>query len=91
VIETTRELLDRHPFRFLSIKLADGAALPEALAPLVARHHNGSVELKLERDRHPIGGVFAALREAGVAIEDVATREPTLEDIFLSLTGAGHA
>ena len=87
VVETTRELLARHPFRFLRLKLADGAQLPEALQPLIAGEVNGVVELKLETARHPIGGVFTALRDAGVAIEDVQTREPDLEDIFIDLTG----
>ncbi len=87
VVETTRELLARHPFRFLRLKLADGAQLPEALQPLIAGEVNGVVELKLETARHPIGSVFTALRDAGVAIEDVQTREPDLEDIFIDLTG----
>ncbi|MBL6750404.1 MAG: ABC transporter ATP-binding protein [Nevskia sp.] len=86
VIQTTQELLNRHPFRFLRLKLAGGAPLPESLVPLVSGEVNGSLELKLERDRHPIGAVFAALHNAGVAIEDVQTREPDLEDIFIELT-----
>jgi ABC-2 type transport system ATP-binding protein len=87
VIETTEQLLNRHPFRFLRLKLANGVALPEGLRPLVTGERNGAVELKLERDRHPIGSVFAALRTAGIDIEDVHTREPDLEDIFVELTG----
>ena len=86
VIETTPQLLARHPFRFLRIKLADGAQLPESLRALVAGEVNGSVELKLEAGKHPIAGVFAALRAAGVDLEDVHTREPDLEDIFVQLT-----
>ena len=89
VIETTEQLLNRHPFRFLRIKLADGGLLPEALRPLVTSEKNGSIELKLERERHPIGSVFAALRTAGIGIEDVHTREPDLEDIFVELTRDG--
>lgn len=85
-LETTAQLLARHPFRFLRIKLADGALLPEALRPLVASEKDNTVELKLEIARHPIGSVFEALRRAGVAIEDVHTREPDLEDIFVELT-----
>lgn len=88
VIESTEQLLARHPFRFLRLKLADGAQLPDALRPLVTGHKNGALELKLERDRHPIGAVFAALKSAGVDIEDVHTREPDLEDIFVELTAA---
>jgi ABC-2 type transport system ATP-binding protein len=91
VVETTRELLARHPFRFLRLKLADGAVLPEALQPLVAAEINGAVELKLETARHPIAGVFAALKSAGVVIEDVHTREPDLEDIFIDLTAEPRA
>ena len=87
VIETTEQLLARHPFRFLRLKLAEGSPLPEGLLPLVSERRNGTIELKLERDKHPIGGVFAALKSAGVDIEDVRTREPTLEDIFIELTG----
>jgi ABC-2 type transport system ATP-binding protein len=87
VVETTRELLARHPFRFLRLKLAEGAVLPEALRPLVAAEINGAIELKLETARHPIAGVFATLKNAGISIEDVHTREPDLEDIFIDLTG----
>jgi len=86
VIETTAELLDRNKYRFLRLKLGNGA-LPESLRPLVCSEKNGITELRLERDKHPIGGVFTALRMAGVDIEDVQTREPDLEDIFIELTG----
>ncbi len=89
IIEATEQLLSRHPFRFLRLTLAPGASLPEGLLPLINEEKNGTVELKLERDRHPIGGVFSALKSAGLDIEDVRTREPTLEDIFIELTGGG--
>ncbi|HEY0973130.1 MAG TPA: ABC transporter ATP-binding protein [Solimonas sp.] len=91
VIEPTPQLLARHPFRFLRLKLAEGAQLPESLRELVSGEVNGSVELKLETGKHPIGGVIAALRTAGVVIEDIHTREPDLEDIFVQLTGKGNA
>jgi ABC-2 type transport system ATP-binding protein len=87
VIETTQQLLDRQAFRFLRLKLGNGGVLPESLRPLVAGEKNGVTELRLERDRHPIAGVFAALRAAGLDIDDVHTREPDLEDIFIELTG----
>lgn len=89
LVESTAQLLARHPFRFLQLKLAEGAQLPEELRLLATEARNGSIELRLERDKNPIGGVFAALKAAGVNIEDVHTREPTLEDIFIELTGSG--
>jgi ABC-2 type transport system ATP-binding protein len=87
VIEPTQQLLARHPYRFLRIKLAGGARMPDSLMPLVIGEVNGVLELKLETRLNPIGGVFDALRNAGIGIEDVHTREPDLEDIFIELTG----
>ena len=87
VVEGTKELLGRHPFRFLRVKLT-GAALPESLRPLVDSEKDGEVELKLERSKHPIGDVLEALRAGGARIDDVHTREPKLEDIFVEMTKA---
>jgi ABC-2 type transport system ATP-binding protein len=86
-VEGTRQLLSRHPFRFLRLKL-NGAGLPEALRPLVVQEKEGEIELKLERAKHPVGEVLEALRAHGARIEDVHTREPTLEDVFVELTRA---
>ena len=90
-LETTEQLLRRHPFRFLRVKLAGGAALPGALHGLISSEKGGYIELKLETATHPIASVFDALRSAGVAIEDVQTREPDLEDIFVEITKGGAA
>ncbi|TXI00115.1 MAG: ABC transporter ATP-binding protein [Rhizobium sp.] len=86
-LETTQQLLARHPFRFLKLRLAEGASLPAELQPLVSATANDSVELKLETAKQSFGSVFAALRRDGVVIEDVQTRDPDLEDIFVELTG----
>ena len=85
-LETTEQLLGLHPFRFLRLKLAEGGQLPEGLRALITGEKNGVIELKLETGKHPIGSVFEALRASGVAIEDVQTRDPDLEDIFVELT-----
>jgi ABC-2 type transport system ATP-binding protein len=89
VVEGTRELLNRHPFRFLRVKLngpKNGSLLPESLRPLVVSEKDGEIELKLERARHPIGEVLETLRAGGARIDDVHTREPKLEDIFREMT-----
>jgi ABC-2 type transport system ATP-binding protein len=88
VVEGTRQLLDRHPFRFLRVKL-NGAGLPESLRPLAVSEKDGEIELKLERAKHPIGEVLEALRAGGARIDDVHTREPKLEDIFMEMTRHG--
>ena len=89
IVEGTRQLLGRHPFRFLKVKL-NGAGLPEALRGLVVSENNGELELKLERSKHPVGEVLEALRAHGARIDDVHTREPTLEDIFVEMTHHGR-
>jgi ABC-2 type transport system ATP-binding protein len=85
VVEATRQLLSRHPFRFLRLRL-NGAGLPEALRPLVVSESDGEIELKLERERHTVGEILETLRAQGARVEDVHTREPTLEDIFVEIT-----
>ncbi|WP_420466792.1 ABC transporter ATP-binding protein [Panacagrimonas sp.] len=85
-LETTRQLLARHPFRFLRLKLAENGALPADLSALVTGEKDGYTELRLESGKHPIGSVFESLKRAGLAVEDVQTREPDLEDIFVELT-----
>jgi len=88
VVEGTKQLLGRHPFRFLKLKL-NGAGLPESLKPLVVSETGGEIELKLER-KHPVGEVLETLRAHGARIDDVHTREPTLEDVFVELTRHAH-
>jgi ABC-2 type transport system ATP-binding protein len=90
VVEATKELLGRHPFRFLRVKL-NGAGLPEPLKALVVSEEDGEIELKLERAKHPVGEVLEALRAGGARIDDVHTREPTLEDIFMEMTHHGDS
>src|SRR3546814_18735459 len=68
VIEPTRQLLARHPYRFLRIKLVGDARLQDALQSLVTAEVDGAVELKLETRRNPIGGLFDALSNAGIGI-----------------------
>jgi ABC-2 type transport system ATP-binding protein len=87
IVEGTRQLLGRHPFRFLRVKL-NGAGLPEALKALAVSEKDGEIELRLERAKHPVGEVLEALRAGGARIDDVHTREPTLEDIFVEMTRA---
>jgi len=90
VVEATRQLLARHPFRFLKLNL-NGAGLPESLRPLVVGEKDGEIELKLDVKRNPVGSVLEALHAGGVRVNDVHTREPTLEDVFVELTGEHHA
>ncbi|MGH8454936.1 MAG: ATP-binding cassette domain-containing protein, partial [Nevskiales bacterium] len=86
-LETKSALLARHPFRFLRLRLEGTAPLPEAIRALQVGDSNGEIELRLERSQTAIAAVLDALRDAGLRVQDVHTREPTLEDIFVGLIG----
>ena len=84
-LESTRALLQRHPFRFLTLSFS-GAPLPEGLRPFVHAEADGSIELKLDRRTQPVAAVLEQLRVEGCVVNDIHTREPDLEDIFVELT-----
>jgi ABC-2 type transport system ATP-binding protein len=45
-----------------------------------------TLEITYDRDRASAGQVLALIQQHGYAIEDVTTREPDLEDVFVQLT-----
>jgi ABC-2 type transport system ATP-binding protein len=45
-----------------------------------------TLEITYDRDRSSAGQVLAQVQQHGYAIEDVTTREPDLEDVFVQLT-----
>lgn len=47
------------------------------------------LEVTYNRDRMSAGQVLAVVQSHGYTIEDVTTREPDLEDVFVQLTSAG--
>ncbi|MGW7446186.1 ATP-binding cassette domain-containing protein [Kitasatospora sp. NPDC054795] len=80
----------------LEIAVSDPADLPAALGALAPL---STGELSLDRARGlvalPVDGGMAVvaaaaalLRDAGVAVGDFGLRQPTLDDVFLRLTGA---
>ncbi len=48
---------------------------------------DGSVFVPIRRRRGAIAEAVRRLDEAGIAIDDIAVRRPTLDDVFLTLTG----
>jgi ABC-2 type transport system ATP-binding protein len=55
----------------------------------VERLDEQTVEITYRKDRVNAGEVLASLQREGLAIVDVKTKEPALEDVFLSLTSDG--
>jgi ABC-2 type transport system ATP-binding protein len=77
----------------LEIRLADGASAgvaAEVLAgvgsgtPVVV---DGAISLPISGAPGAVTAAVRRLDESGIAIDDIATHRPTLDDVFLTLTG----
>ncbi|MCX6465631.1 MAG: ATP-binding cassette domain-containing protein [Pseudonocardiales bacterium] len=92
---TPSELKSRTGGDRVDVTLRDAADLPAAAA-LLARVTGTDPEVDVSlrrlgapvRDRvRALTGVVRALDDAGLAVEDVGVRRPTLDEVFLQLTG----
>ena len=91
---TPEELKDRIGGECIEVSLADGAAGQDAVAALVPLADGQPPRVEGRNVTLNVGGrtglVVEAVRRldaAGVEIEDIAVRRPTLDDVFLTLTG----
>jgi ABC-2 type transport system ATP-binding protein len=90
---TSDELKDRLGGERLEIRLEDGVEPQEAVRALASMSDEPpAVEGELVRVsvRERDGAIMEAVRrldDAGVGVEDLALRRPTLDDVFLALTG----
>jgi ABC-2 type transport system ATP-binding protein len=90
---TSDELKDRVGGERLEVRLDDatdpGVAI-EALRPMAAEEPTCADQLLRVPIRGGGGAIVEAVRrldEAGAGVEDIAIRRPTLDDVFISLTG----
>ncbi len=92
---TPAELKRRIGGNIVEIHVADAADLPR-VAEMLARLHDGAVATDEATRRVSVGvdsgsdGLMRALRaieDGGVGVEDVAMRQPNLDEVFLALTG----
>ena len=90
---TPDELKDRVGGERLEVVLADpgmAAAAVEALAPMAEERpvsEDGTVRLPVRQRAGTIVEAVRRLDEAGVGVDDLTLRRPTLDDVFLALTG----
>ncbi len=90
---TPDELKDRVGGERLEVRLSSAAEAPvaaRALAPMSdeSPHIEGdTVTLGVRRRGGVIVDAVRRLDEAGVGVEDISLRRPTLDDVFLALTG----
>ena len=90
---TPRELKRQVGGDRLEIRPCDGASGEDAvavLAPLASDRpfvEDGTVRVPLVSRQGAIAEAVRRLDDAGIAIDDIAVRSPTLDDVFLALTG----
>jgi ABC-2 type transport system ATP-binding protein len=81
----------------IEVVVHDAAGLPRA-AQLLAPDGSGTIEEHTRRLTFAADGgagqlvdVIRRLGEAGIKVDDIGLRRPTLDDVFLSLTGHAAA
>ena len=92
---TSDDLKDRVGGERLEVKLderSDVEPAVQALAPMSDEAPSADglvVKLNVREHRGSIVEAVRRLSEAGVGVDDLALRRPTLDDVFLTLTGHG--
>lgn len=90
---TSDELKDRVGGERLEIRLEDEADAERAIAALEAMTEEaptfveGMVRVNVRKRTGAIVEAVRRLSDAGVGVDDITLRRPTLDDVFLSLTG----
>ena len=90
---TPTELKARVGGERLEIHLCDGGRGDEAVAALASIAsdrpflEDGSVRVPVAERRGTIADAVRRLDDAGIAIDDISVSTPTLDDVFLNLTG----
>jgi ABC-2 type transport system ATP-binding protein len=70
--------------------VGDAEAAIAALEPIAAEHPamvDGVLRMPIRQRKGTIAEAVRRLNEAGIGIDDVAMRRPTLDEVFLTLTG----
>jgi len=88
-VEEKSILLNRYPYRLLNLRLQDGSfkKIPQGIKEKIVSAENGDISLRLHRENDKIGSIMEELHNANIKIIDLHTKDPGLEEIFMSLTG----
>ena len=90
---TSDELKDRVGGERLEVVLEDAADCERAIAALTELAserpslHDHTVRVPLRARKGAIAAAVRRLDDGGIAIADIALRRPTLDDVFIALTG----
>ncbi len=82
-LDTTQNLLRKHSGCYVDLRLIPDV-LPEALKPLVVAHADGGCRLAL-KDYGELEGIMAAIRMAGIKVQEMEVMQPDLEEVFVQI------
>jgi len=90
-LETTSELISRHQYRYLRVIPSASHQflvnqLPVVLQQRYVEQDVNGVLFRLEKDM-PLNSMLGWLSDAGFDVQDLTSRNATLEEVFLDLTG----
>jgi len=90
-LETTSELISRHQYRYLRVIPSATHQflvnqLPVVLQQRYVEQDVNGVLFRLEKDM-PLNSMLGWLSHAGFDVQDLTSRNATLEEVFLDLTG----
>lgn len=90
-LEKTQALLARHPYRYLRITLSEDECkktinLASELKQRLAERDAQGFVFRMEKSL-PMEMMLGWLQADGLNIQDLSTRDATLEEVFLNLTG----
>ncbi|NCN44444.1 MAG: ABC transporter [Piscirickettsiaceae bacterium CG_4_9_14_3_um_filter_43_564] len=90
-LETTSELISRHQYRYLRVIPSATHQflvnqLPVVLQQRYVEQDVNGVLFRLEKDM-PLNSMLGWLSDAGFDVQDLTSRNATLEEVFLDLTG----
>ncbi len=89
---TPTELKESVGGEVLAMQLADAGQVEAALSALgpfaaEARVEEATINIPVGADKAVLSAAVRRLDEAGIALADLGTRRPSLDDVFLGLTG----
>ncbi len=82
-LDTTQNLLRKHSGCYVDLRLIPDV-LPDALKPLVVAHADGGCRLAL-KDYVELEGIMAAIRTAGIKVQEMEVMQPDLEEVFVQI------
>ena len=89
---TKDELVRRYLGAMTRITITCGEDVPAQIAERLGASASVSgnlLQVTAVDPAHDVGNLLTMLRDAGVSVRDLALKAPSLEDVFLHLTGRG--